>query len=150
MKKLYICRGVPGSGKSTYAHKVAPLVVEPDMFRYDEDNRYVFDSNMNADVIRKAQDLCEYAMRHLRMPCIAVTATFTRVAHLMEYVRLARRYGYEVTVVECSADFGNVHEVPDPVIRRMREEFEPFDTALADREGVHLQRLVDGKPEDVR
>lgn len=150
MKRFYICRGVVGSGKSTYGHKVAPLVVEPDMFRYDADNRYVFDSYRNHEVIGKAMRLCEYAMRHLQMPCLAVTATFTKLEHFLPYIRLGKKHGYDVTVVECSGTFGSVHGVPDSVVRKMREEFEPFDAELANQEGVHLRLLKDGVPEDVR
>lgn len=150
MKQLYICRGVVGSGKSTYARTVAPLVVEPDIFRYNEDNKYVFDSEKNQEVHDKAKDLCEYAMRHLRMPALAVTATLTKFEHVLPYIRLGKKHGYDVTVVECSGAFQNIHEVPEAVIRKMHEEFEPFDAELANQEGVHLRFLKDGVPEDVR
>lgn len=145
MKKLYICRGLPGAGKSTYARHLAPLVVEPDMFRYNADNEYVFDSDKNSEVIRKTNDLCEYAMRHLRMEAIAVTATFTKIDHFLPYIRMARRHGYEVTVVECRDSFGNVHEVPEKVIAQMKAGWEAFDEELANQEGVSLWTRFDGK-----
>ena len=144
MNKLYICRGLPGSGKSTYARTLAPLVIEPDMFRYDAENRYVFRADENRTVHEKAECLCEYAMRQLRMPAIAVTAVFTELRHMMTYVRLGRRYGYDITVVECTGSYGNVHAVPDDVIAGMRMRFEHMDEELANQEGVALRRVVDG------
>lgn len=137
MKKLYICRGLPGSGKSTYARTLAQLVVEPDMFRYDENNRYDFDSTRNLEVNNKAQMLCEFAMKTLKMPAVAVTATFTRVGRIVPYLELGRKYGYDITVVECFGDRGNVHGVPDKVIAQMTADWEPF-AEHAGREGVSL------------
>lgn len=136
MKKLYICRGLPGSGKSTFANKVAALVVEPDMFRYDADRKYVFDSDKNADVIRKTEDLLRYAMSHLEMPCLAVAATHVKLEHFRRYVDMGKEFGYEVCVVECYDRFENVHGVPEAVIARMAKEFEPLNAATAQAWGV--------------
>lgn len=145
MKKLYICRGLPGAGKTTYARVLAPLVVEPDLFRYDADNKYVFDSDRNAEVIDKAKRLCEYAMRELKMPCLAVTSVFTAIDHFLPYVRLAHKHGYAVTVIECRDQYENAHNVPDRVIARMKAEWEAFDAELANQEGVSLWRIERGE-----
>ncbi len=139
-KKLYVVRGLPGSGKSTLARSLAPLVVEPDMFRYDADMRYVFDSDMNAEVVRKADELEEYVATHLRLPAIAVTATFTKVAHMERAISIGRRNGYDVTVVECVGDHGNVHGVPPQVLRQMKAGFEAFTEQDAERLGVGFVR----------
>lgn len=145
MKKLYICRGLPGAGKTTYARTLAPLVIEPDLFRYDADNEYVFDSDRNADVSGKAKCLCEYAMRGLKMPCLAVTAAFVKIDHFLPYIRMARNHGYAVTVVECIGSYPNVHNVPDKAIAQMKAEWEMFDEELANQEGVSLWRVLCGK-----
>lgn len=147
MKKLYICRGLPGSGKSTFANKVAALVVEPDMFRYDADRKYVFDSDKNADVIRKTEDLLRYAMAHLEMPCLAVAATHVRLDHFRRYVDMGREFGYTVRVVECRAQYGNIHEVPAATMARMAKDFEPFTSETAEEWGVEFEALgQDWKP----
>ena len=144
MRKLYVLRGLPGSGKSTYARTLAQLVAEPDMFRYDENNEYEFDSTRNREVNAKAQMLCEFAMRTLKLQAVAVTATFTKTDMVMQYVRLGRKYGYSVTVIECAGDYGNVHGVPEKVLSQMREGWEPFDAELANQEGVSLWLVEDG------
>ena len=142
MRKLYVLRGLPGSGKSTYARTLAQLVAEPDMFRYDENNEYTFDSTRNMEVNAKAKMLCGFAMRTLKLQAVAVTATFTKTD--MQYVRLGRKYGYSVTVIECVGDYGNVHGVPEKVLLQMREGWEPFDAELANQEGVSLWLVEDG------
>lgn len=144
MKRLYIFRGIPGSGKSTLANKVASLVVEPDMFRYDENHEYVFDSAENAAVMQKADDLLEYAMRHLEMRCLAVAATHVKVDHFRRFVELGKKHGYDVTVIECYGQYGNVHDVPDAVVARMRKEFEPLTDEAACEMGVHVRRRDGG------
>lgn len=140
MKKLYIFRGLPGSGKSTLANKLAALVVEPDMFRYDANKEYVFDSAKNAEVIRKTEDLLRYAMSsHLEMPCLAVAATHVKVEHILRYIDLGKAFGYDITVVECEGQYGNVHNVPDAVVAKMAKEFEPLTLGMAEQLGVKLE-----------
>lgn len=136
MKKLYIFRGLPGSGKSTRAHQMAPLVIEPDMFRYTSTMEYVFDSEKNGEIHAKVLDFVVYAMRHLRMPAIAIAATHTKIGHMRRYIKLGRKYGYDVTVVECYGDRGNIHDVPPAVIAKMDKEFEPMTPGLQEELGV--------------
>ena len=78
------------------------------------------------------------------MQAVAVTATFTKTDMVMQYVRLGRKYGYSVTVIECVGDYGNVHGVPEKVLSQMREGWEPFDAELANQEGVSLWLVEDG------
>ena len=144
MKRLSIFRGLPGSGKSTLANKVAALVVEPDMFRYDADRKYVFDSDKNAEVIRKTEDLLRYAMSHLEMPCLAVAATHVKLEHMKRYVELGREFGYAVRVVECRAQYGNIHEVPAATVARMAKDFEPFTPETAEEWGVEFEAVGQG------
>ena len=139
MKRLYIFRGLPGSGKSTLAAKVAALVVEPDMFRYNENRQYVFDSDRNAEVIRKTEDLLRYAMSHLEMPCLAVTATHVKIEHFLRYVDIGREFGYDIGVIECREQYGNIHNVPPAVMARMASEFEPLTPERAAELGVRLE-----------
>jgi len=138
-KKLFIFRGLPGSGKSTLANKLASLVIEPDMFRYDADHNYVFDSDKNADVLRKVEDLLRFAMARLDMPCLAVAATHVKLEHLKLYITMGHAFGYTVHVVECYGKYGNIHNVPESVVSRMAKEFEPMTADIAETWGVELR-----------
>lgn len=144
MKKLYVFRGLPGSGKSTLARKRAALVVEPDMFRYDPEMNYVFESSMNDSVHMKSDDLLRTAMG-LGVQCIATTAVNATVAQVRRYASLGQEYGYSVTVVECRGDYGNVHSVPPQVVAKMAKEFEQLTPELVAELGVAFE-VVNADP----
>lgn len=141
MKKLYVFRGLPGSGKSTLANKVAALVVEPDMFRYDENRKYVFDSSMNSEVYEKTNRLLTFTMSELGVKCIAVTATNIIIDSLKGYIAIGHNHGYDVTVVECYGDYGSVHDVPPAVVEKMSREFQPLSDETASALGVEILRV---------
>lgn len=145
MKKLYIFRGLPGSGKSTYAHRLAPLVIEPDMFRYNSSNEYVFRSEDNKSVLRKTHALFEYAIKQLKMPCLAIAATHVQLEHFRPYVVFGKVYGYRVYVIECQDNYQTIHNVPAATIKKMAKEFQPFSTELADTWGVTYQTVAGGR-----
>ena len=146
-KKLYIFRGLPGSGKSTLANQLAALVVEPDMFRHDENRNYVFDSDKNAEVLMKTEDLLRFAMARLHMPCLAVAATHVKVEHMKLYITMGHDFGYEVIVIECRGKYGNIHKVPDTVVAKMAKDFEPLTAADAEELGVEIRYAGDSKDE---
>lgn len=145
MKKLYVFRGLPGSGKSTLANKLAALVVEPDMFRYDADKNYVFSSAKNDEVYFKTNQLLRFAMEIQEIPCLAVSATNVTLDNFRGYVLTGLQYGYEVIVVECYGNYGNVHNVPPAVVAKMRREFEPLTDEAAKKMRVsEVRRIVPG------
>lgn len=123
MKTLYIIRGVPGSGKSTWAR--TQLGIKPfeadDFFMRDGVYRY------QADMVPRAHDFCkrrcENAMQE-GQEIIAVANTFTRKWEYNKYLELAEKYGYEVVIHICKGKYKNVHGVPDEAIAKMRERFE--------------------------
>ena len=142
MKRLYIFRGLPGSGKSTLANKLAAMVIEPDMFRYDADKRYVFDSAKNDKVFQDTKALLRFVMA-CDVQCLAVAATHVVLASILDYIACGIAFGYEVVVVECYGDYGNIHNVPPAVIGKMAKEFEPLGDEEALRLGVkEVRRIV--------
>ena len=142
MKRLYIFRGLPGSGKSTLANKMAAMVIEPDMFRYDADKRYVFDSSKNDKVFQDTELMLRIAMG-CGVQCLAVAATHVTLASILRYISYGAAHGYEVVVVECYGDYGNIHSVPPAVVAKMAKEFEPLSDAEATRLGVkEVRRTV--------
>jgi predicted kinase len=123
MKKLYIIRGVPGSGKSTYARSV--LGVEPfeadDFFMHD--GKYLY----QADKISQAHQYCRtktlIAMKK-QQKVIAVANTFVRKREFKGYIKLAEKYGYEVIIHVSRGQFQNVHNVPDEIVAKMKANFQ--------------------------
>ena len=123
MKTLYIIRGLPGSGKSTWAR--TQLHVKPfeadDFFMRDGVYRYV------ADMVPRAHEFCvrrcETAMKN-GQEVIAVANTFIRKWEYNKYLDLAAKYGYDVVIHVCKGNYMNIHNVPDEAIAKMRERFE--------------------------
>jgi predicted kinase len=124
MSELYLIRGIPGSGKSTFAEKIASVVVSADMY-FEKDGHY----NFNPKEIKNAHAWClaetERALDY-GLGAVAVANTFTQEWEMKKYLALAEKYGYTVTtlIVENRHGGENIHGVPDSTINAMRDRFE--------------------------
>jgi predicted kinase len=134
-KVLYIVRGIPGSGKSTFAKMLVGedfLVCEADKYFIDkETGEYNFDFTKIKDAHKFCQDTVETYMKDSLVNDqfyreIAVSNTFTQEWEMKPYFELAKTYGYKVfsIVVENRHEGTNQHGVPDEVLTKMRERFE--------------------------
>jgi predicted kinase len=134
-KVLYIVRGIPGSGKSTFAKRLVGedfLVCEADKYFIDkETGEYNFDSTKIKDAHKFCQDTVETYMKDSLVNDqfyreIAVSNTFTQEWEMRPYFELAKNYGYKVfsVVVENRHGGTNQHGVPEEVLTKMCERFE--------------------------
>lgn len=134
-KTLYIVRGCPGSGKSTFAEKLVGsdfLVCEADKYFIDkETGEYKFDPSKIKDAHKWCQDMVETYMKDSLVNDqfyreIAVSNTFTQNWEMIPYFDLAKKYGYKVftVIVENRHGGKNVHGVPDDKLEIMRNRFE--------------------------
>jgi predicted kinase len=134
-KILYIVRGLPGSGKSTFAKSIVGddfLVCEADKYFVDESTgEYKFDSTKLKEAHKYCQDLVEKFMVDSmvygqRYPQIAVSNTFTQEWEMETYFELAKKYGYTVfcLVIENRHGGQNVHGVPAEKITQMKKKFQ--------------------------
>lgn len=123
MKTLYIVRGVPGSGKSTWVRNNLHIKAfeADDFFMRDGVYRYIPDMVPRAHEFCKRR--CENAMKE-GQEIIAVANTFTRKWEYSKYIELAEKYGYEIVIHVCKGNYKNIHNVPDDAIAKMRERFE--------------------------
>ena len=124
-KVLYIVRGIPGSGKSTFAKTLGGEHYEADMFFIDGNGEYKFDGSK----IKLAHEWCHdmvYMDMIKEIPKIVVSNTFTQEWEMRPYFELAKNYGYKVfsVVVENRHGGTNQHEVPEEVLTKMCERFE--------------------------
>ena len=126
MKTLYIVRGLPGSGKSTFAQSLGCPVFEADQYFNDnETGEYKFD----ASKIKLAHNWCKLRVEHSMddgVDKIAVSNTFTQEWEMESYLALAENYGYMVfsVVVENRHGGENIHGVPADKLEVMRNRFE--------------------------
>lgn len=131
IKKCFIIRGLPGSGKSTFAKtlmSVMDLTVhcEADQFMYNEDGVY----DWKPSKVKYAHNACFEKFQNAVAvgKNVIVSNTFTRMSEFEAYVKYATECGYEVTVMTVNNIHGNssVHNVPEGTMTNMRSRFEPY------------------------
>lgn len=129
MKTLYIVRGIPGSGKSTFAKSLGGTHFEADMF-FIKDGEYKFDMSKIKDAHKWCQDSVNTAMifNHTSglNETIVVSNTFTQEWEMKPYFEMAEQYDYRVfsIVVENRHGGLNDHGVPEDKIEQMKNRFE--------------------------
>ena len=131
-KKLYIVRGLPGSGKSTFALDLVGsdfLVCEADKY-FMVDGEYKFDASKLKEAHESCRNLVETYMKDSLVNDqfyreIAVSNTFTQEWEMQPYFDLAKQYGYMVfsIIVENRHGGSNQHNVPAEAIQRMKDRF---------------------------
>jgi predicted kinase len=128
-KTLYIVRGIPGSGKSTFAKSLAGTHFETDEF-FMVDGEYKFDPTKLKEAHRWCQDSVNTAMilNHTAglNNCIVVSNTFTQEWEMEPYIQMAKTYDYKVFTVIVENRHGgvNTHGVPEDKLQVMRDRFE--------------------------
>lgn len=125
MKTLYIVRGLPGSGKSTFAQSLGCPVFEADMFFINKQGVYNFDFTRIKDAHAWCQEMVEDHMFN-QEDKIAVSNTFTQEWEMKAYYDMAKTYGYTVfsIIVENRHGGENVHGVPADKLEVMKNRFE--------------------------
>ena len=121
---LYIVRGLPGSGKSTYAKKLGCFHVEADMFHV-KDGEYKFDIQRSRLGHNWCQKTVIFAME--QGMDVVVSNTFTQNWEIYPYLEFAKKTGHLVNVIRMTNEFGSVHGVPEDTMKKMRERFEDVD-----------------------
>ena len=131
---LFIVRGIPGSGKSTFANHIwnEYAVCEADKFFH---NKETGEYNFDASRLKEAHEWCrnevetrmsDHQVNPQYYPEIVVSNTFTQEWEMQSYIDLAKKYGYQVTtlIIENRHGNSNVHNVPAETLDRMRQRFE--------------------------
>ena len=124
-KKFYIVRGLPGSGKSTFAKSLGGVHYEADMFFMDENSEYKFDGSKLNDAHNWCRHKVMDAMKEGE-PIVVVSNTFTREWEMEPYILIGKELGYKifVAIVENHHGGKNTHGVPENTIEVMRDRFE--------------------------
>jgi predicted kinase len=124
-KILYIVRGIPGSGKSTFAKTLGGQHYEADMFFIDENGDYNFDVTKIKDAHQWCQGMVKGDMI-LEYPKIVVSNTSTQEWEMEPYFTLAKEYGYTVFTIVVENRHGGVnqHGVPEDKLQIMKDRFQ--------------------------
>lgn len=128
---IYILRGLPGSGKSTFAQELVNLFQSHDPIWVEADMWHVIDGTYQwkPERVRFAHEQCQSHVKkamELKHPVIIVSNTFTQEWELKPYLDLANTHEYRIVslVVENRHGSDNVHSVPQETIEKMRNRFE--------------------------
>lgn len=121
MSTLYIVRGLPGSGKSTYAKSLGIPHFEADMY-FMQDGEYKF----NASLLHHAHMWCYNRVAELLDVGVdvVVSNTFTTVKEMKNYLNVAKMYNCNVVIVEVKTQYGSIHNVPEETIAKMKARWQ--------------------------
>lgn len=124
MSTVTIVRGLPGSGKSTYAKSLGCFHVEADMY-HQRDGEYQFDR----DNITYAHTWCLKMAKEAIMEGIdvVISNTFVTNEQMLPYAESAHKFDCILNVVECKVNYGSIHGVPVEVLDRMDKQWEECD-----------------------
>jgi len=125
MKKLFLLRGLPGSGKTTLSEQLGGSHFETDKYFIDEHGNYNFDGSK----LKIAHKWCQLRVEHSmedNIDKIVVSNTFTQEWEMDTYYELAKQYGYTVfsIIVENRHGGVNQHGVPEDKLQQMADRFE--------------------------
>ena len=120
--KLILCRGCPGSGKSTFVRTVFPDIfhVENDMWHM-RDGEYKFNPKKQATAVSWCMDMTRMALANGMD--VVVSNTFTKRGYVEAYKKIAEDFGAEFIVYRLHGEFENRHDVPANVLENMKNAF---------------------------
>ena len=125
--RLCIIRGCPGSGKSTFAKKLAAkyglLHFENDAYLMQGD-KYVWTPAAAKYAARQCFNDCMNALKSGKS-CVVSNVFVTRRV-VDKYANAAKAIGVRVGVFRMTKDFGNVHNVPKSTLDSMKAGFEDY------------------------
>ena len=130
---MFLITGASGAGKSTLAQKLASNangLIEPiSDIREADDYWYIIGHGKYKFVphlLPKAHQWCQDGVRNIldKGLNVIVSNTNIRPRERAPYFKMAKEYGYKVVFIHLRSQFKSVHNVPDEVVKRMRDSYE--------------------------
>jgi uridine kinase len=130
MKTCYIVRGLPSSGKSTFAksivdmHPRTSVLCEADQYFVHPNGEYIFDATKLGSAHKFCMDKFTSAIDSAT-EVVVVSNTNTQLREFNKYKSYAEEHGYTVFVIIVENYHGNKndHNVPDETVKNMKNRF---------------------------
>jgi len=120
-QQLVLVRGLPGSGKSTFANYLSQvegrLHLEADMYWTDEYGNYKFDEEHIEDAHHWCISETRKALREGEL--VIVSNCFTRPWEMQKYLDLEPN----AMIIECTGKFESIHGIPNDIFENMQFRF---------------------------
>jgi len=137
MSKLIVVRGLPGSGKTTFANSLGCFHVEND-FYHVRNGKYCFDELRKGQSISWCMNMVDTAV--MNGIDVVVSNTFVKREYIEIYKRLADDCNLDFTVYRMMGSFDNVHNVPDDIKKSMSDEWEDWDGEVFIYQNMHFDK----------
>ena len=123
-KELIIVRGIPGCGKSTFAHLLGNAICTADDFHMVDGEYRWKPSNVAKSHLLCQQKANNYMMDGVSPVIIANTSTTEK--EMKPYYDMAEKWGYRIfsIIVENRHGGVNTHNVPEETIEKMKNRFD--------------------------
>lgn len=130
MKKLILLRGIPGSGKTTFALFLKEQFINVRCETIASDDFFMHNGHYHWDGMKigEAHQWCQETVWQWMaesVPVIIVHNTFTRESELEPYLEMAKSSDYKVISLVVENRHGNtsVHGVPEHTLQKMKARF---------------------------
>lgn len=119
---LTLIRGLPGSGKTTFAKTFRVVHLEADMYFTDPQGNYNFDPLLLKDAHLWCLQQSELHIKNGEN--VVVANTFVRQWEMQAYRQLAKTYNARLTVKTCIGKYKNTHGVTQQTIDKMKKNWQ--------------------------
>jgi predicted kinase len=128
MLELHLVRGLPGSGKSTFAKQ---YVKENTAYHHWEADMWV-PKGINDEYLYQKENSGFYHAACLAQTfqtlisgrSVIVSNTFTQYWEMVPYIDIANRSKAKLFIHICRGDYGTTHPVPPEILQLMKERWE--------------------------
>lgn len=129
MINLIIIRGLPGSGKSTFAKTAYPNYVhfEADQFFVDKAGIYNYDKSKIIEAHNWCFDSVIDTLTYDNMS-VVVSNTFTRLDFIKRYLKYINAFGIRAEIHEMLGSYGSIHNVPEADMYKMKKAWQEIPT----------------------
>ena len=122
--KLTVIRGLPGSGKTTYANdNFRAVKLQLDMLRI-RNGQYIYDRSQVQFLLMRLYHLIGQVL--LSRCDVVVVNTFIKKQQINQIKKLADMYGVQFQVITLKNNFGSTLVIPEKDIVRMKNNWQDY------------------------